>query len=130
VSRVSGVARKVVAGTVNEADIYDVRKVDTRVMVPTGHTLVMGGLVSDGTTKGSVKVPILGDIPWIGLAFRQDSKTREQSNLIIFITPTIVEDGDFHKANSDYLKTSPDAVQPDKDWTAWDDGKPKDWSAK
>src|SRR6187402_3253957 len=34
VSRVSGVARKIVAGTVNEADIYDVRKVETRVMVP------------------------------------------------------------------------------------------------
>ncbi|MCC6820830.1 MAG: type II secretion system protein GspD [Verrucomicrobia subdivision 3 bacterium] len=130
VSRVSGIARKVVAGTINEADIYDIRKVETRVMIPSGNTLVMGGLVSDGTTTGNVKVPVLGDIPWIGLLFRQDSKKREQSNLIIFITPTIVEDTDFHVSKSDYLKTSPDLVQPDKAWSAWDEGTPKDWSNK
>ena len=130
VSRVSGVARKVVAGTINEADIYDVRKVETRVMVPTAHTLVMGGLVSDAVNKGSVKVPVLGDIPWIGLAFRQDSKKREQSNLIIFITPTIVEDGDFHVAKTEFLKTSPDEIQEDKAWSAWNSGNPKDWSKK
>lgn len=130
VSRVSGTATKVVADTLNEADIYDVRKVTTRVMVPSGHTLVMGGLVSDGQTKEYVKVPVLGDIPWVGLLFRQDSKKREQSNLIIFITPTIVQDGDFHVANSDFLKTSPDTIQADKAWTPWDTGTPKDWSKK
>ncbi len=130
VSRVSGTATKVVADTLNEADIYDVRKVTTRVMVPSGNTLVMGGLVSDGTTKEYTKVPVLGDIPWVGLLFRQDKKTREQSNLIIFITPTIVEDGDFHVANSDFLKTSPDTIQADKNWTPWDTGTPKDWSKK
>jgi general secretion pathway protein D len=130
VSRVSGTARKIVAGTVNEADIYDIRRVETRVMVPSGNTLVMGGLVSDGTTTGFVKVPVLGDIPWIGLLFRQDAKKREQSNLIMFITPTIVEDTDYHVSKSTYLKTSPDEVQPDKAWTAWDEGAPKDWSKK
>jgi len=124
VSRVSGVSRKVVAGTINEADIYDIRQVDTRVMVPSGNTLVMGGLVSDGTTKGYVKVPILGDIPYIGLLFRQDSKKREQSNLIIFITPTIVEDADFHVTKTDFLQTSPDTIQSDKPWSAWDSGVP------
>jgi len=130
VSRVFKTDRKIVAGTVNEADEYDIRRIETRVMIPSANTLVMGGLVSDGTTKGSVKVPILGDIPWIGLLFRQDSKKRDTSNLIIFITPTIVEETDFHVAKSDYLKTSPDAVQPDKAWTAWDEGTPKDWSKK
>lgn len=130
VSRVSGIARKIVAGEVNEADIYDIRRAETRVMIPSGNTLVMGGLVSDGTTTGSVKVPVLGDIPWIGLLFRQDAKKREQSNLIIFITPTIVEDSDFHVAKSEFLKTSPDVIKPDKAWTAWDEGNPKDWSKK
>jgi type II secretory pathway component GspD/PulD (secretin) len=121
---------KIVSGTVNQADVYNIRKADTRVMIPSGNTLVLGGLVSDGTTTGSVKVPVLGDIPWVGLLFRQDSKKREQNNLIIFITPTIVEDTDFHVAKSTYLKTSPDEVQPDKPWTAWDEGTPKDWSKK
>jgi len=135
VSRVSGVARKIVAGTVNEADIYDVRKVETRVMVPSGNTLVLGGLVSDGTTKGYTKVPLLGDIPWIGLLFRVDSKSREQGNLIIFITPTIVEDSDFHVTKTDYLKSSPDGIVADEDWSFWNSGVPAgspelhpDWS--
>jgi type II secretory pathway component GspD/PulD (secretin) len=128
VSRVSGVATKEVAGEINQADIYDIRRVETRVMIPSGNTLVLGGLVNDGTTKGAVKVPVLGDIPWVGLMFRQDSKKREQSNLIIFITPTIVQDSDFHLTKSDYLKTSPNVIQPDEDWSAWDEGNPKDWS--
>ena len=130
VSRVFTTVEKIVAGTRNQADVYDIRRMDTRVMVPSGNTLVLGGLVSDGTKSGSIKVPILGDIPWIGLLFRQDSKTRDQQNLIIFITPTIVEDTDFHVAHSTFLKTSPDEVQSDKKWTAWDDGNPKDWSKK
>lgn len=130
VSRVFSTVEKIVAGTRNQADVYDIRRMDTRVMIPSGNTLVMGGLVSDGTKSGSVKVPILGDIPWIGLLFRQDSKSRDQQNLIIFITPTIVEETDFHVGKSTFLKTSPEEVQPDQPWTAWDDGKPKDWSKK
>jgi len=130
VSRVFATARKIVAGVLNEADIYDMRRIETRVMIPSGNTLVMGGLVSDGTTTSNVKVPILGDIPWIGLLFRQDGKKRDESNLIVFITPTIVEDNDFHVSKSTYLKTSPDVIEADKPWTAWDEGKPKDWSKK
>jgi type II secretory pathway component GspD/PulD (secretin) len=128
VSRVFTTVEKVVAGTRNQADVYDIRRMDTRVMIPSGNTLVLGGLVSDGTKKGSVKVPVLGDIPWIGLLFRQDSKSRDQQNLIIFITPTIVQDTDFHVTKSTFLKTSPDETQQDKPWSAWDDGNPKDWS--
>jgi type IV pilus assembly protein PilQ len=124
VSSVFTTVRKIVAGTVNEADVYDIRKMDTQVLIPSGNTLVMGGLVSDGTKTGSVKVPLLGDIPWIGLLFRQDSKKREQSNLIIFITPTIVQDADFHVAKSEFLKTAPEGIQADKAWTAWDVGTP------
>ncbi len=130
VSRVFTTVEKIVAGTVNQADVYDIRRMETRVMIPSGNTLVMGGLVSDGTKTASVKVPILGDLPWVGLLFRQDKKGRDQQNLIIFITPTIVEETDFHLAKSTFLKTSPDAVEADKAWTAWDDGKPKDWSKK
>jgi len=101
------------------------------VMIPSGNTLVLGGLVSDASNKESTKVPILGDIPFLGLAFRNDKKQRNQSNLLIFITPTIIQDSDFQPSATaaDYLKSVPEEIS-DKPWSAWDDGKPWDWSKK
>jgi len=131
VSRVFDTTTKVVAGTVNTADIYDIRKIDTRVMIPSGNTLVLGGLVQDGTREKNSKVPLLGDIPVLGYLFRSDSKSREKQNLLIFITPTIVNDNDYQPTTTDYLK-SPVPLKDDieADWSYWDTGKPKDWSKK
>jgi len=129
VSSVFDTERKVVADTVNEADVYDIRRIETRVLIPSGNTLVLGGLLRDTTRQGNIKVPILGDIPGLGLLFRQDTKQRDKVNLITFITPTIVEDSDFQPTPSDYLKTK--FEEPDtSDWSAWDSGKPKDWSRR
>ena len=71
-------------------DEYDIRKMETRVMIPSGNTLVLGGLIQDDVRNQNTKVPILGDIPLIGLAFRSEAKQRQKGNLVIFITPTIV----------------------------------------
>lgn len=127
VSSVFDTATKTVAGTVNQADIYDIRKMETQVLIPSGNTLVLGGLVRDNTKKGSTKVPILGDIPVLGLAFRQDKKERDQANLMIFITPSIVQDSDFQPTHTDFLKTRPDDTS-EGEWSAWDSGKQLDWS--
>jgi len=129
VSSIFDTERKVVAGTVNEADVYDIRRIQTRVLIPSGNTLVLGGLLRDTTRIGNIKVPVLGDLPGLGLLFRTDAKQRDKVNLITFITPTIVEDADFQPTPSDYLKTK--FEEPDlKDWSAWDSGKPKDWSRR
>jgi type II secretory pathway component GspD/PulD (secretin) len=129
VSTLDSVASKIVAGTRNEADIYAIRKIETQVMIPSGNTLVLGGLVSDASRKGSTKVPILGDIPFIGLAFRNDKKERNEANLLIFITPTIVQDSDFqpNAEAAEFLKSNSEVAE-EKPWGAWDDGKPWDWS--
>ena len=90
----------------------------------------MGGLIEDSIQSGNIKVPILGDLPYIGLLFRQDSKSRTKSNMLVFLTPTIVEDEDFQPTKSIFLKTAvpiSDSVE-EGDWSAWDSGKPKDWS--
>lgn len=131
VSSIFTTVRKTVASTINEADVYDIRKIQTQVMIPSGNTLVLGGLVTDGSNKKSTKVPLLGDIPFLGLAFRNDKKDRIQSNLIIFITPTIVQDSDFqpNAKAAEFLKSNADMAE-EKAWSAWDDGKPWDWSKK
>ncbi|HWQ90474.1 MAG TPA: hypothetical protein VN673_02295, partial [Clostridia bacterium] len=107
-----------------EADQYDIRKIETRVMIPSGNTLVLGGLVQDDVRNGNTKVPLLGDIPVLGSLFRADTKSRQKSNLMVFITPTIVEDSDFQPTATDFLKHAVpgDSVEPD--WSAWDSGKP------
>jgi len=92
---------------------------------------VMGGLISDSSSKIRTKIPILGDLPVVGLAFRHDNKSRLKSNLLIFITPTIVNDEDFQPAPSQFLKTK--AVEKvDKEESAlesaWNSGKPYDWT--
>ena len=127
VSRVFNTVRKTVSSTINEADQYDIRKLDTRVMIPSGNTLVLGGLVQDDVRNENTKVPILGDLPVLGYAFRSDGKRRQKSNLLIFITPTIVQDEDFQPTATDFLKT-PIVDSVSDEWSAWDSGKPVDWS--
>jgi len=127
VSDLGGTITKTVSGQVNQADFFDVRRIETRVLIPSGNTLVMGGLVSDSSTKGSTKVPLLGDIPVLGWAFRQEAKTQNKKNLLIFITPTIVQNEDFQPTQTDFLKTKMTEGAEVK-FGAWDKGTPQDWS--
>ncbi len=123
VSRNAGTVTKVVNNGIFEVDEYDLRKMETRVMIPSGNTLVLGGLVQDDIRKGNSKVPVLGDIPVLGGLFRSDSKSRQKSNLMVFLTPTIVQDEDFQPTESKYLKTpAPKSDEVEPDWSAWDSG--------
>jgi len=114
------------------ANIYLIRRAETQVLIPSGNTLVMGGLIKDDLTKDRTKVPILGDLPGIGYAFRSSRKARTKSNLIIFITPTIVTDDDFTPTESDFLQKKAPADRPDREdpeFEGWlDRTAPHDWS--
>ena len=129
VSNIDSVDKQTLNGQVNTANIYAIRRIETHVMIPSGNTLVMGGLISDTSTKNYTKVPLLGDLPGIGLAFRKEGKARKKANLLIFITPTIVGDQAFKPTTSgtEFLNTQV-AEKPEPKETAWDSGKPKDWS--
>ena len=129
VSNIDGVDRQILNDTENTANIYAIRRIETSVMIPSGSTLVMGGMVNDTRTKSYTKVPVLGDIPFLGLAFRKEGKTRNKQNLLIFVTPTIVDDGDY-QANTGgrvFLQSRP-TESPEPKETAWDSGKPHDWT--
>jgi len=95
-----------VAGLANTANIYAIRRVETRVLIPSGNTLVMGGLIYDTLNRQKTKVPVLGDLPLLGQAFRSTAKQRDKRNLVIFVTPTIVTDDDFTPSTSatDFLR--------------------------
>jgi type II secretory pathway component GspD/PulD (secretin) len=124
-----GTVTRIVAGLENQADEYDVRRVTTQVLIPNANTLVMGGFIKDNTANTFTKVPILGDIPVLGLAFRSESKDLQKDNLLIFITPTIVKDNDFQPTSTVFLQSSP--LGPNQSMnpkSAWNSAKPYDWS--
>lgn len=121
--------RKTLGGKVNEAPIFARRNITTQAIVPSGNTLVLGGLMSDETNKAFTKVPLLGDLPGIGLAFRKDTKERSKRNLLIFVTPTIISEQDFvpDASGHQFLKSkAPVDLGPDPG--AIDAGAPKSWS--
>ena len=129
VSRIFDTVTAYSAGEANTAYIFDSRRMETTVMIPSGNTLVLGGLVTDDIRNSDTKVPLLGDIPLLGTLFRSNSKSRAKSNLLIFITPTIVQDSDFQVTKSDFLNT-PLTQDADPDWGFMSSGKPYDWSKR
>jgi general secretion pathway protein D len=68
-----------------------VRQVVTSATVWDGQTVVLGGLISEDIRKQRDKVPFLGDIPWVGRLFRTESTSASKRNLMVFITPTIID---------------------------------------
>lgn len=70
----------------------DTNKLQTHVLVGDGETVVLGGLYEDEQTNTVKKVPLLGDIPMFGVLFRNSAKTISKRELLIFITPRIVDD--------------------------------------
>ncbi len=79
-----------VSDTVN-ATIIAKRSAKTRVVVADGKTVVIGGLMEDNDTETVSKIPLLGDIPILGMAFRRTTKTKSKTELLIFLTPHVVE---------------------------------------
>jgi type II secretory pathway component GspD/PulD (secretin) len=127
VSDVAAVDEQIVNGFRNTANIYAIRRMETHVMVPSGHTLVLGGLISDRVGNTQKKVPFLGDAPFLGRLFHHEDKRRDKANLIVFITPTIVGDYDFQPTTTEFLQTRMQS-RPESHDTYIDSAKPYDWT--
>ncbi|MBH3330811.1 type IV pilus secretin PilQ [Pseudomonas oryzihabitans] len=65
-------------------------EVNAKVLVSDGETIVLGGVFSNSQTRSTEKVPLLGDIPYVGRLFRRDSVTDSKVELLIFLTPRIM----------------------------------------
>jgi type IV pilus assembly protein PilQ len=69
----------------------DTKQITTSVLVQNGGTVVIGGIYSQTESNTTTKIPVLGDVPFIGFLFRNNSKTDNKSELLIFISPKIVK---------------------------------------
>jgi type IV pilus assembly protein PilQ len=70
--------------------IINTRNMHASIMIKDGHTLALGGLIQETDLSSITKVPLMGDIPGLGAAFRSKSFEKTKRNLLIFVTPTIV----------------------------------------
>ncbi|MDR5803558.1 MULTISPECIES: type II secretion system secretin GspD [unclassified Caballeronia] len=68
------------------------RSVQSTILADDGEIVVLGGLMQDQYNNNNSKIPLLGDIPFIGSLFRSESKTRTKTNLMVFLRPVIVRD--------------------------------------
>ena len=71
----------------------DTRAVETQVLVRDGQTVVLGGIYETERRETINKVPFLGDIPYLGAAFRSKQRQNDKAELLIFVTPRILEEG-------------------------------------
>jgi len=79
-----------VSTSTGEAVSIDTQEISTQVLVENGETLVLGGIYQQQVTDTIKKVPILGDIPYLGFFFRNSIKDNSKTELLIFVTPRIV----------------------------------------
>ncbi|WP_230947707.1 type II secretion system secretin GspD [Burkholderia territorii] len=68
------------------------RSIQSTILADNGEIIVLGGLMQDNYQVSNSKVPLLGDIPWIGQLFRSESKQRKKTNLMVFLRPVIISD--------------------------------------
>jgi type II secretory pathway component GspD/PulD (secretin)/beta-lactamase regulating signal transducer with metallopeptidase domain len=92
--------------------IVRIRQMSTSVPVWDGQTVVLGGLPSETVSLLKDKVPMLGDLPLVGRLFSSESKTINKKNLLIFITPTLIDPVGNRIHAEDELPFTRDAVPP------------------
>ena len=80
-------------GATVSSPVIDKRTLESNVLIKSGDTLAIGGLLQDESTKGRTKVPGIGDVPILGYLFQERLNTRTKRNLLVFVTPTIIKQG-------------------------------------
>lgn len=88
----SSVASTTAVGTSNAGPTTNKRSIESTVVVDDGQIIVLGGLIEDNYTSARDKVPLLGDIPYLGALFRNETRTRKRSNLMVFLRPVVMRD--------------------------------------
>ena len=89
---------------------FRVRQVATSAIVWDGQTVVLGGLIAESVRKSREKVPVLGDIPFLGRLFRSEAADSTKKNLVIFVTPTIIDPAGNRVHSPDNLPYDPNRI--------------------
>ncbi|MFN2474872.1 MAG: type II secretion system protein GspD [Chthoniobacterales bacterium] len=74
-----------------KSPVIDTRSLESNVLIKSGDTLAIGGLIQDEVRKSRTKVPVMGDVPVLGYFFQSRSNERVKRNLLVFVTPTVLD---------------------------------------
>jgi general secretion pathway protein D len=88
----SSVATTTAVGTDNAGPTTNKRSIESTITVDDGQIIVLGGLIEDSYNTTRSKVPLLGDIPYVGALFRSENRTRKRTNLMVFLRPVVMRD--------------------------------------
>ncbi|MBZ0167353.1 MAG: type II and III secretion system protein, partial [Candidatus Omnitrophica bacterium] len=87
---ISSVTRNVITSNNNSIPVVETSEAETTVTVKNGVTIFIGGLIRDELINSHSRVPVLGSIPFIGVAFRGDDEFTRKTETVIFLTPKII----------------------------------------
>jgi type II secretory pathway component GspD/PulD (secretin) len=93
---------------------FRLRQVTTSAIVWDGQTVVLGGLITEDVQKLKDKVPVLGDLPLLGRLFRSESSSTKKKNLMIFVTPTIIDPAGNRQNSEDEMPFAQNAIPEQK----------------
>jgi general secretion pathway protein D len=98
---ISSVIRTITTPAGNEIPIVDKTEAETSVMVKDGSTIVIGGLRKDDKSKTVEQIPVLSSLPIVGQAFKNRDQQLEQTEIVVFLTPRIIEGDERLSQNPD-----------------------------
>ena len=111
----SSVAATAATGTASSGPTVNKRAIETNVVVDDGKIIVLGGLIEDSYSVDREQIPLLEQIPYVGALFRNLSRTRKRTNLLVFLRPVILRDEATATALTldryDYIRANQQAVQ-------------------
>ena len=93
----------------------DVTQVTTNIMCRSGATMVIGGLIREDLSASSTQIPVLGNLPYVGAAFRQRTETVVRREIIVLLTPHVVDELHTWKEGDHYEKQFDDRLQTFRD---------------
>lgn len=110
-----------VSDTANSAGITtNKRSIETSVIVEDGNIIVLGGLIEDRVTENVSKIPLLGDLPWVGNLFRSQGRGHKKTNLMVFLRPYVMRDSEASAAVTndryEYIRNEEQQAMPKKSW--------------
>ena len=91
VSMLVGINKDTIGMKTEQGYAIDTKSLSSEVTVESGGTAIIGGIFQTTEREDEVKVPLLGDIPLLGALFRHKSKLKDKTELLVFLTPTVLD---------------------------------------
>ncbi|OOV89827.1 type II secretion system secretin GspD [Pseudomonas sp. MF4836] len=106
--------------SVDAGTVTNKRAIDTSILLDDGQIMVLGGLLQDGYSQSNDAVPWLSNIPGLGALFRNEKRSVNKTNLMVFLRPYIIRDSGAGRSITlnryDFMRRAQGGLQPERSW--------------